>query len=294
MAIQSPKASNFLSDVSQSTFDLRAACNVLKRTSMLSTASILTGADTRVMEGHVERLSIEVLSKLGFSTQDHQRMGSLLAMITEPISMVVAEAALAGATSEQILSTGTGLVQTIVNLANSRISSKIINEYYPSDIDAATSIRMTSAMAICNLANEVEYFDFGLGSEKCIKEGAAHITKSAYEAAEYLIDKSATSSSRKMMIQSLLNSAGKLYATCYRSVSGNFQSSLLNLTEQERSEQLLLISKMPASKVMGEVNKRFHTLFDASINSCAEMAIVPEIATNKSNHEPENKSGMRP
>lgn len=271
--------SNFLSGPMEANLDIRKACNVLKRTALLSSACALTGSNPSEMTEFVERISNDILQRLGFSSNDQHRMGVLLSMISEPVSLVVAESALLGATTDEILAAGANFVKNMVELAQSKVTNKIITEHYPNDLTGAIALRMTSATSMTQLAVETAHFCFYQQPEKIIKEASQHVTRAAYDAAIFIAGENATSNSRTVLAQSLMQSGGKIYAACFRSIAAGVLDSLNMMNAEEKDIAALKMKNCKPGDVLKDVTKMFHDLFDACINEYIE---APEPFLKKS------------
>lgn len=266
---------SFLSGSEDADFDIRKACNTLKRMTAVATACTLTGADPQEMAARVEEIAVEVLRNLGFSTDNLSQMGALLGMVCEPISLVVAEAALVGATADELRESAHRIVAAMTGLARSKGATKLIVERYPLEITTATALRMSAAAAITPVALEVGVFDFCIGEPRCIKEASRVIMDAAFEAADFLAAEESSSQARAMLTQSLLHSAGKMYATCYRIEANVTQDALEAMTDGEQAAALELLAHQKPVNALQAASNRFHTLFDSCINVYADMPELP-------------------
>lgn len=277
---------NFLTAAEDADFDIRRACNTLKRMTSVAAACVLTGANPTTLATQVEEIAIEILKKLGFNMDDHKQMGALLGMVCEPVATVVAEAALAGASELELMTKATLVVTSMTELARSKSAAKLITERYPNDIAIATALRMSAASSVTAVAIEIAGFDFCVGEARCIKEASKHIVNAAFGAADFLAEGEASQGARSMLTQSLMQSAGKLYSACYRSISNKLRDDLESMPDAEQAAAVDLMSKKTVAEALAPVAQKFHEMFDACINEYAEVPALPVRAPRPSGPRP--------
>lgn len=262
---------NFLSKSEDADFDIRRACNLLKKTSAVLSACIITKASPATLMTQIEQMSISILEKLGFNVDDKAMTGALLAMVSEPVSLVLYEATMSGATNEFMLANAGRVIAAMTEFARSKIAAKLIDERYPNDIHVTTALRMSMAKALTPVMVEVSRFDFFQGESSCIKEASKVISKSAFEAADFIADKDASVSGQAMLTQTLLHSAGMLYSSCYKESAVIVKSSLMKLEVADRVLETERMSALPPHEVFKAITHKFHEMFDECINATMEI-----------------------
>ena len=264
----------FLSGSEDADFNIRKACASMKRMSSIATACVLSGAEPKHLADRVEYISIEILKKLGFPTEDKRQIGALLAMVAEPVSIVVAECEVSGAPEDEVIRSTSIIVSSMIEIARSKLASNIIIERYPADMGASTALRMSISSAITPVSVEAVDFDFCIGEGKCIKEASGQIIRAAFEAADFLAEEEASLSGKLSLTQSLLQAAGKIYAACFRKVATETRFLLEQMSDEEQAVKVGIMENTPAHEALRSVTERFHNLFDACVNQYVE---VPEV-----------------
>lgn len=264
-----------LSGVAEASVDIRKACNGIKRTAALGAAAMVCGLDPKDTAAAAERMALDVLKSIGFDIQDEQRMASVLPMMLEATSAVIADAAYhakeAGLGPEALAQAAKGGVAVLSEIAKSRAVAKMVEPAYPTDMDAIVALRLTAASAMANVAVEVAAFDFMHTAAECIKEGGKTVVKAAMDASKALAPAQASANSRLMLTQSLMQSAARVYAATWRATAVDETARLDALSDAACNAELERMEKTSLAALLGPVNQRFQAAFEAIAQSANEL-----------------------
>lgn len=289
MSTQNPKQSRstlLMSASVDANKDIRIICNGIKKTTALAAACVLTNIDAETICKQTDDISNKIIGKLGLSSSDTKSQESLLAIISEPVSLTLRDAALMGATSQEICAMGDKLVETMTSLARSKTVSQQISTRYASDIHSAIALRMTASAALAGVASEISEFDFFIGATNCMKEASKDITQMAFESADFLNLENSSVATRVMLTQSMITSAGKLYSACYRSVADKVRSEIESLPLDQALIKKAEMNKIKPKEALNDVTEKFTMLFELCVNgefNLPQYLKTPDFTDSKKN-----------
>lgn len=262
---------DFLTATYNADQDIRNTCNALKRLSSIVSASVATGCDFGELLNEVESISEEILQSFGFDADQLETGPSLMGMVADPVSRVVAEAAKAAVSVGEMAAIRQNTVRAIAGLAKSKFVGRMVGQQFPQDISIVAALRVSAATSVATVASETALFDFYIGANRCIREAAIRINEAAFAAADYLAPSDASQASRVVLTQSLLQSAGTIYGSCFKQESVNMDRWLTSLEVDERRRQIDQLSRSSPDQVLAKVNDGFQLRFDAVVNMAVEM-----------------------
>lgn len=272
----SPSRSRFMSAQDDAGADIRRVCNSIKKLTKVGSVSVFTGRDYRELQSYVDDICLEVLDKLGFNTQDQHRMAVLLAMISEPVSGVVADAIKQGADFLKMKELAPKVVTNIVDIAKSTANSKMLNEQYPADMDITAALRVAMAVAFTGVASEFRKYDFLYDAGKCTKEASSIVLKTTLEAVKYLTPEHASAASKSILTQSLLTSNSNLYAACVQAAARFEIKAHEGLSSEQIQEVAAKRKGQRPAQILAVINQSYLDLLDITVNLAVEP--LPEVA----------------
>jgi hypothetical protein len=258
--------------------DVRKACNVIKRTSNVYAAAIVSGIDPSATMQTMESMSLQILENIGFDTNDPERIKAVLPMMVEAVSTYVGalvssmSPAIADKISQkemnEMIRSGIGIISDV---AKSRVLSNMIEPVWMPDVNAIAALRMTSSAAMANVAVEFLTFDFGHTPAECMKEASKFVVKAATDACNLMAPKETPSSSRLTLSQSLLSSAAKIYAASWRA-EGKYLMATIDAMPYDEAEMTLDRMQSASLKdLLKPVNSRFNEVFGSVVRASFEM-----------------------
>jgi len=279
---QTPQRTNILTRTVDAGIDVRKACNTIKRMTSICTASMVSGLDPNAAVEASREMAVQVLQSIGFNIEDEPRLESVLPMMMEATSLVLADSARKGTGREFDISdlrkaASSGVI-ALSAVAKSRIVAKMIEPAWPTDIDAITALRLSASAAMAHISIEVSEFDFMHSATECIKEAGKTVIKAATEASAAMAPLKTPASARLTLTQSLISSASKMYAAAWHSEAKEQSSYLDSLTEIDVGLKLDQMEKASLSTLLIPVNAKFTAAFGAVISSANEMFARPNDA----------------
>lgn len=279
-----PRRLRMLSAVADASVDIRKACNGIKRMSSLGAASMVTGMDPKKTVAAAEAMAFDVLESIGFDVKDASRLASVMPMMLEATSLVIADAAYHA--EEQSLGEDALLkaakfgVGVLSEIAKSRAVAKMVEPSYPSDMDSIVALRISAASAMAQVAVEIAEFDFMHTSAECVREAGKLVVKAATQGATKLAPSQASTASRLMLTQSLVHSAAKVYAAAWRAVARDEAARLDALSSESLDAALAEMEAQSLASLIEPVNKRFLMAFSAVTETAAEVFAQPAATTD--------------
>lgn len=270
-----PQRKDIISGVVDASVDVRKACNAIKRMASLGSASMVSGLDPKEAVEASQRMAYTVLQSIGFNVADEARVESVMPMMIEATSAVLADAARrapGGKFGLKELTEASALgVAALSEIARSRVVAKMIEADWPADIDGVTALRLAAASAMALVAVEVAEFDFMHTSTECIKEAGKVVVKVATEASAAIAPAKSSAAARLTLTQSLINSAAKLYAASWRAVAAEQAGHLDSLPEAALNAELDAMGAAPIAMLLAPVNKKFLAAYAAVTTGAIEM-----------------------
>ena len=270
-----PRRADIVSGVVDAAIDVRRACNAIKRTAALSSATMVSGLNAHDAIEASHRMAMSVLRAIGFSTDDESRVESVMPMLLEATSLVLADAARhapGGVFGAKELASAEALgVSALSEIAKSRVVAKMVEPSWPADIDATTALRLSAASAMAQVAVEVANFDYMHPAADCIREAGKVVVKAAMEASAAMAPARTSAAARLTLAQSLVNSAAKLYAAAWRSVAAEKTADLDALSQAALDARLDVMEKEPLATLLEPVNKRFSAAYSAVVTAAVAM-----------------------
>lgn len=273
---------DIISGIVDASVDVRKACNAIKRMASLGSASMVSGLDPKEAVEASRKMAYSVLDSIGFNVGDPVRVESVMPMMIEATSAVIADAARSapGGTfgSKELEAAAVLGVAALSEIAKSRVVAKMLEADWPSDIDHVTALRLTAASAMALVAIEVAEFDFMHSPAECIKESGKIVVRAATEASVAISPARSSSAARLTLTQSLINSAAKIYAAAWRAVAAEQSDRLDALGDADVKAELDAMERAPIAGLLAPVNKRFLTSYQAVIAGAIEMFAHAEVA----------------
>ena len=286
---------DLISGVVDASIDVRKACNAIKRMASLGSASMVSGLDPKEAIEASRKMAYSVLESIGFNVDDPVRVASVMPMMIEATSAVIADAARnapGGTFGTKELATAAALgVAALSEIAKSRVVAKMLEADWPSDIDHVTALRLAAASAMALVAVEVAEFDFMHSPAECIKESGKIVVRAATEASAAISPARSSAAARLTLTQSLINSAAKLYAAAWRAVAAEQSNRLDALSDTDVKAELDAMERAPISGLLSPVNKRFVASFQAVTTGAIELFAHAEVAPVRA---PEKPGANRP
>lgn len=257
---------NLISGVAEAAVDVRKACNGIKRMSALAGASAARGVPINKMVDAAQEVALGALKAIGYDVADEKRCASVLPMMLESASVVLAHVVEEGKFDDVDRAVEPALA-AMVHTARSRLVSKSAEAAWPADMDSVMAMRLTTVAAIGQVAMEVDRFDFMHKPSECIKEATKFITESCAVAAAAIAPKGASGASRLVLSQTLVQSAARLYATVWQGVADQQAADLDAMSEPEREERLDVMAAAPLGDLLAAVHERFEVALAAVVES---------------------------
>lgn len=252
----------FLRDVAQITSDVRQVCNTMKRISSLSVAAMQEGVQAELVVDSCERIAQLMMRRLGVD-EDSPKADFSYAMMMEAASAIIASCSEFNVSSIEFNDRVEEVVDLMMCSLKNRSAQRIIENEWPDDIDTKTSMHFVMASAMSNVALAIAA-GFRLCDPADIIKAASHlIAKKATEATHCLLPDGASDRTRAIFTQSMISSASKIYAGCWKAKFAEIED-FINKDVSGRDKRTAAI-RVSAAKITDLVAQRFETIFDSSI-----------------------------
>lgn len=271
---QAPQRSTVLSDAQEAQADVRKLCNGVKRVTALVSAAMHMRVQPELIAELSEQLATELLVSIGFDISNRERVASVMPMMVEASSNVLASAARWSddvAAPDQLKEEARRAARALVEVAKSRAITTMAEPRWPSDFDSITALRLTAVSAMSGVATEIAEFDYMHSASECIKEASKVVVGAGLAAADKVAAPGSSSGARLMLSQSMVTSAARVYAAVWRTEAQLRASELDAMKHTEREAELDRMAQSPLPKLTEAVTARFAESFKAVVESAAEL-----------------------
>lgn len=268
------KRADIISGTVEARVDIRKMCNASKRMSSIMVAAATTGIPVAELLGVTEGVAVRVLKGIGFDTSDEHRLASVMPMMLEAASGIVASSTqIAGRplSMGSIKKLADVVAESLVEVAKSRYVAKAIESEWPAEIDEATSIRIAAVAAMSSVACQVVQFDYMHKASECIREASKVVVGSAIQAAAELTPAKSSGAAKVMLVQSLISSGAKVYAAIWEVEAINRSAALDSMPAERREAELDRMAKTPLSDQLARVREMFTEAFDAVKHAASQI-----------------------
>ncbi len=266
-----------LSQTYKSDFDVRKACNAIKRTSSLTSAAVLTGATPESLVALAETVSIQALERLGFDISKTTSLGSVMPMMLESVALVVGDAAHYGADEQEMGKAAEQIVKTMVEVSRTRSMRGAVEARWPEDMDNETAVRLSAILALTPVSIEIEGFDFFHKPSIALRHATRVVVLAAFEMVDELCPASASAHARSVFAQSALQSMGRLYASCWKREADTTVKALGAMSPAQRTKAAAEMAGRSFAEMMGPVDTRFAQTC-ADLNAASGLAVTAAAA----------------
>jgi hypothetical protein len=271
---------SFLADVEKADGDIYKGCNGIKRMGSVAAAAIFMDAEPEQVARVVERVSDTTIQAFGFNLDDREKLGAVSAMVMEPVAAIVAQAARNDLSIEDLQDVSVKLSRAVIATAQLRPVQRAVEQRWPADLDSSTMMKLSACLALTPIAVEAEEFDFFCGPSVCLKEAARLVVEHALEIADRFAPENASDGARLVLSQSIIQSAGRLYAACYRREAQRVRASIAALPNDRRAAEAARIKELAKADMKADKDpeangpiSRIATRFLTSLESIAEISL---------------------
>jgi hypothetical protein len=274
---------SFLADVEKADGDIYKGCNGIKRMGSVAAAAIFMDAEPEQVARVVERVSDTTIQAFGFNLDDREKLGAVSAMVMEPVAAIVAQAARNDLSIEDLQDVSVKLSRAVIATAQLRPVQRAVEQRWPADLDSSTMMKLSACLALTPIAVEAEECDFFCGPAVCLKEAARLVVEHALEIADRFAPENASDAARLVLSQSIIQSAGRLYAACYRREAQRVRASIAALPKDRRAAEAARIKELARADMRADRGlesngpngpiARIATRFLASLESIVEISL---------------------
>lgn len=262
------KKATFLADVNVAGSDLRKVCNFIKQTSSVHGAAVMTSHDPLVLAKTIANVSDHVAKRLGLMTAPVAAF--VMPMVTEAVALIVADTARYGDGLDTLEKESTRIVDSIVQTIKLKTIDKIIETEFPSDMDSTFAVRISAAVALAQVATEIEGFDFYASSAECLKEAARVVSRGVMGTVAELTPRAASDADKAVFAQSMLRSAGNIYAAVWKREAKEVVQTIRDATPPQRAAIISSLTSGGYKATFQKIDQRFQvvmqTVADLSAN----------------------------
>lgn len=197
--------------------DARRLCNVVKRLTCVSTLSLQHNIEAGAIVEAINEITVKALVRLGFDVEDEVRLQKVLPIFLEA-SGVLLGMGLRGSTSERAGRVDESVVRVAIDsmaaIAKSRSVVKAIERPYGVTEQDVIDLRLTAAAASADIAVAFAALNPPHPLPKLVQVATAFVVEQAMTASQSETPAHANQAARRMLAQSFLTNAAKLYAAC--------------------------------------------------------------------------------
>lgn len=263
----------FASGAADANFDIRKACNVIKRFSSLSIA--INGTDIAGTDIYelAENVALKVLTDLKFNIDDKQRMDGVFPMVMEVSCDYLAGVSKASGqkpTLESLQAIAKSSIPYLSSLAKSRTITKSLEIHWKSEIDSLTALRIVLYTSMAKMLAPLSKWDYQHTQEQCIFEISKAVMKIASDDFNKVMPNvsMANSNARVMLMRTLITRTADHYALALEHDAQRHMTAHDQLTAQESNESLDAMKDVPMSNLLAAVTLQVQEQLSAVLKSC--------------------------